>query len=125
MSAGWYARHLGGGTQAPPAPPQQNPNYPPAYQPSQPPPVAPPPTMTQQGQALPPGQMPLIDAVQMWRGGPAHRTDPHPCPQCGGDHYYSRTQGPSRGPAPAPMCFDCGYNGMFDQGDPSTWGATG
>lgn len=126
---GWYARRLGGQQTLPPQNP--NPNYPPTYQPTAPPP-GPPPNQYQQpqpvgpgGQPLPEGQIPIMDAVQMWRGGPAHRTDPHPCPSCGGQHYYSRTQGPSRGPAPAPMCFDCGYNGMFDQGDPAIWGSAG
>jgi hypothetical protein len=56
-----------------------------------------------------------------WQGGEAHKRESHPCPQCNGGHYFSRTNGPSRGPAPAPMCYDCGYNGMFIQGDPAVW----
>jgi hypothetical protein len=31
------------------------------------------------------------------------------CPGCGGNNYFSRSQGVVRGPAPAPSCFDCGY----------------
>jgi hypothetical protein len=65
----------------------------------------------------------LWEMAGYWvHGGPAHKIDREPCPQCGSNHFYSRTNGKAqRGPAPAPHCFDCGYNGMFDQGLESTW----
>lgn len=63
----------------------------------------------------------LWDAMQNWRGGPAHRTDPNPCPNCGSKNFSARTTGIMRGPPPAPHCFNCGYNGMFEQGLASSW----
>lgn len=59
--------------------------------------------------------------AQFWTGGEAHAKERTPCPQCGGQHYFSRAHQVSRGPAPAPMCADCGYNGMFVQGDAAVW----
>ena len=62
------------------------------------------------------------DMMQHWRGGKAHKIDREPCPECGSDQYYSRTgDGPRRGPPPAPHCFSCGYNGLFQQGLPTSW----
>jgi hypothetical protein len=119
---GWWARRLGN----PPAPQQQS-SYPPTqYQPMAAPTYAPQqPQYAPQGQPqqqpVPPGQMNVMDAIQRWQGGPAHRTDPYPCPACGSMHYFSRVNGPSRGPAPAPICYSCGYNGLFSQGDPAVW----
>ena len=63
----------------------------------------------------------LWGAMQHWRGGKAHRVDREPCPECGSDQYYSRTEGARRGPPPAPHCFQCGYNGLFTQGLQATW----
>ena len=64
------------------------------------------------------------DMMLLWRGGKAHKIDAEPCPQCGSVRYYSRTgEGARRGPPPAPHCFDCGFNGLFDQGMASTWQA--
>lgn len=59
-----------------------------------------------------------------WQGGKAHKIDPDPCPQCGSNQYFSRTGAEvRRGPPPAPHCFSCGFNGMFDQGLASSWSA--
>lgn len=111
----WWARRLGSPQHQPPAPViRQQPQY---QQPVHP----------QSPQAQPQYQQPrvtaenLYEAAMSWQGGPAARTETQSCPQCGGGHYFSRTNGPSRGPAPAPMCYDCGYNGMFTQGDPAVW----
>lgn len=65
----------------------------------------------------------LYGAMSHWHGGQAHKFDSQPCPECGGNQYYSRSSGVRRGPPPAPHCYNCGYNGMFDQGEPATWGA--
>lgn len=110
----WYARRLG-------SPQPQRSSYPPTQSAA--------PATTYTPQQTPQGGQgvrevdTIYEAAQYWRGGEAHRTETNSCPRCGGQHYYSRSQGIARGPVPAPMCFDCGYNGMFDQGDPSTWGA--
>jgi hypothetical protein len=82
-------------------------------------------------QPAPPPQVPgdvtidnLFDAMKFWKGGPGAKTDPDPCPNCGSNQYFSRAVG-KRGPPPAPHCYNCGYNdGMFTQGEATTWGAT-
>lgn len=64
----------------------------------------------------------LWGAMQQWNGGKAHKIDAEPCPECGSARYYSRTgEGTRRGPPPAPHCFDCGFNGMFQQGMATSW----
>jgi hypothetical protein len=63
----------------------------------------------------------LWGAMQTWRGGKAHKIDSEPCPECGSPNFYSRTDGARRGPPPAPHCFACGYNGMFQQGLMTSW----
>jgi hypothetical protein len=127
-STGWYARHLGG--KLPPPQPQ-------AYQP---PPQNYPPAQPQgypqhqnyegytQQTPYPSPQQPqinnihdVVSAMGQWQGGEAARTETQRCPQCGGNHFFSRAQGARRGPPPAPSCFDCGYTGLFEQGDPTTW----
>lgn len=38
------------------------------------------------------------------------------CPECGSNNFFSRRNTMMRGPAPAPICEDCGYNGgLFEQ----------
>lgn len=115
---GWWARKLGN-----PQPQQQ---YPPTqYQPQPAPQYQQAPQYPQQQQQQ--QQQPRVTAENLyqaaltWQGGEAHRTEVYNCPKCGGGHYFSRSAGVSRGPAPAPMCYDCGYNGMFTQGDPATY----
>lgn len=67
----------------------------------------------------------LFDAMKFWKGGPAAKTDPDPCPNCGSNQFFSRSTGSRRGPPPAPHCYNCGYNdGMFTQGEATTWGAS-
>jgi hypothetical protein len=123
--SGWWARRLGEQPQQRQTPIYPQPQYPnPQYQQQAPqyPQQAPQQPQYQQSPQHPQVTVDnLFEAAMTWQGGPAARTETQPCPQCGGGHYFSRTNGPSRGPAPAPMCYDCGYNGMFIQGDPSTW----
>jgi hypothetical protein len=65
----------------------------------------------------------VLMLMNHWTGGEGTKTETNKCPSCGGNHYFSRSQGTMRGPAPAPMCYTCGYNGMFEQADQSTWSA--
>jgi predicted RNA-binding Zn-ribbon protein involved in translation (DUF1610 family) len=103
-----YQQHPQAYQQPTPAPQwQQQPQY---QQPQQPPPPV---TIAN-----------LWDAMKEWRGGKAHRVDAQPCPECGGNQYYSRSDGARRGPPPAPHCYNCGYNGLFEQGEAATWGAS-
>lgn len=52
-----------------------------------------------------------------WTGGKAAQTETGTCPNCGSSNYFSRrteskvTQNGMA--APAPQCFECSYNGMF------------
>lgn len=62
----------------------------------------------------------FAQAMGFWRGGKGQQEQER-CPNCG-DTLWSRTNGKSRGPAPAPLCYHCGYNGMFEQGQASSWG---
>jgi hypothetical protein len=112
-SSGWYARKFGGQRQQP-QPQQMRP--PPGYIPQQ--------QMQPQVQQAPPKVTidNLWGAMTTWHGGKAHKIDPDPCPECGSTRYYSRSgEGVRRGPPPAPHCFDCGFNGMFQQGMASSW----
>lgn len=76
-------------------------------------------------QALPPGSIGIHDfpnVMKFWRGGKARKLNPEPCPECGSSNFVEN-YGARRGPQPAPHCWNCGYNGLFEQGLPSTWGA--
>ena len=122
----WYARRLQ--QQAPPPQQRQQVPYYPPQAPNQY--VQPQPTPGQHQmppQTPPPGSVNhnnFMQMASMWRGGPAMRADPGGCPECGSPRFFSRKQAVSRGPEPAPRCFDCGYaGGLFTQGDPATWGA--
>ena len=66
----------------------------------------------------------LYQQAGNWRGGPAAKTNPDPCPKCGGNQYFANLQVSKRGPQPAGHCYNCGFNdGMFEQGLASSWGA--
>jgi hypothetical protein len=52
-----------------------------------------------------------------WSGGQAHKEESGTCPNCGSSNYFSRRREAKvtqNGMAtPAPQCFNCSYNGMF------------
>jgi len=125
-SSSWYARKMaqvrGNGQpfqgRAPAAPvaryQEPQPRYQQQYQQvPAPPPDAPPETLTEflemqkHGQGLVPGK--------------GAKLNPEPCPNCGGNLFYADLGLKRRGPAPAPHCFTCGYNEMFEQGLESNW----
>jgi hypothetical protein len=75
--------------------------------------MAPPETLTE-----------MLDMQQHGKGlapGKGARLNPDPCPNCGGSLYYHDLGKKSRGPQPAPHCFTCGYNDLFEQGLESNW----
>lgn len=126
-NAGWYARKMAalrGPHQAQQRPtsvpsarfqPQPQPPQPQQFvQQFQQPQVAPPPVTIDN----------LWHAMQNWKGGKAHKLDSEPCPECGSSNYYSRSDGARRGPPPAPHCFSCGFNGLFEQGMVTSWQPT-
>lgn len=116
MSSDWYARKLA--QAAPPQQPQQQ-SYPGT---ALPPPYVPP---------VPPSSTPQVtkeniaDVAGLWKGGQATKTETQRCPNCGGDHFFSMSNGVSAGGAgarlatsrgmatTAPRCFDCGYTTAF------------
>lgn len=53
--------------------------------------------------------------------GQGHRLNPDPCPSCGSNQYFEVLSGKRRGPPPAPHCYNCGYNGLFEQGLEGNW----
>ena len=53
--------------------------------------------------------------------GKGARLNPDPCPNCGGTLFYDDLGLKRRGPPPAPHCFNCGYNGLFEQGLEGNW----
>lgn len=80
----------------------------------------------QQHHPDPNGQVTMGDAIRTWQGGEAWKKDGHlVCPSCGSNNYFSRTSrtGGSmiNGASPAPRCYECGYNGLYEQADQSAW----
>lgn len=57
------------------------------------------------------------------KGGQATRTETASCPQCGGRYVFSRGTG-ATGLRPAPRCYECGWNGIYSQGDQATWASS-
>lgn len=59
------------------------------------------------------------------KGGEATRREVSTCPACGGSYVFSRTKSGGGtlvgGAAPAPRCYTCGWNGLYEQGDESSW----
>lgn len=64
------------------------------------------------------GQLHMGEAIMYWRGGEGTRKETNRCPKCNGANYFSRSDQKvftQNGAAtPAPKCFNCGYNGLFE-----------
>lgn len=63
------------------------------------------------------------EALRLWKGGEAMRKEGNmTCPECGSIYVFSRTgRGQNtmvNGAAPAPRCYECGWNGLYDQAIP-------
>jgi hypothetical protein len=68
-------------------------------------------------------QIDMSTAIRMWQGGEATRKEGNmTCPDCGSIYVFSRTgRGHNtmiNGASPAPRCYECGWNGMYDQALP-------
>lgn len=90
-------------------------------------------------QSFPSGRQELLDpsrpanenitmgeALRLWQGGEAMRKEGNmTCPECGSIYVFSRTGRGSgtmvNGASPAPRCYECGWNGMYDQGSQGSW----
>lgn len=71
----------------------------------------------------PTDQITMGEALRLWQGGEAMRKEGNlTCPDCGGIYVFSRTgRGHNttiNGANPAPRCYECGWNGMYDQALP-------
>ena len=130
MSNDWWSKKLSG--QQPQAAPRQSlpPVTAPIRFPVQVPAQAPQQHQVQQGdsrlldQSKPPtAEIKMGDAIRLWRGGEATRREgDSSCPSCGSHLVFSRAKGSMvGGKSPAPRCFECGWNGLYDQGDQSNW----
>lgn len=133
-NSSWWANKLGH-QQPPPRgitlpatpPPQQQVATPqPAPQPAQQP-VAPAKDVLDPSRD-PNAEVPMGEAMRLWRGGEAHRTEGNmACPDCGSTTGYTAYSGRGasgsrvNGQQPRPHCFECGYNGSFSQGLESNW----
>jgi hypothetical protein len=73
-------------------------------------------------QSNPNGQIDMATAIRSWKGGEAHRIDGGlTCPRCGSKNVFSRSNGSVGGRVPAPRCFECGWNGIYEQADQASW----
>lgn len=68
-------------------------------------------------------QLSMGEAIRMWKGGEAARREGSmTCPACGSRNVFSRAKGTMvNGATPAPRCFECGWNGIYEQGEQSSW----
>lgn len=120
----WWARKL-----APAVPPKYGLTVPqpqPVYYPQQQtsaPVQAPPPSSVQAVVPAPTDEMTAGEAVRRWQGGEANRIG-GACPGCGSKSGYTPgyKQGRVSGHSPRPHCFECGYNGEYEQADAASWG---
>lgn len=131
MSSDWWSKKLSGQptqtTQRPALPPVQAPIRFPVQVPAQAPTQQYPQTQ-QDSRVLDPSKPPnaeisMGDALRLWKGGEAMRREGNTsCPACGSHLVFSRSKNSMvGGKAPAPRCFECGWNGLYDQGEQSNW----
>jgi predicted nucleic-acid-binding Zn-ribbon protein len=72
-------------------------------------------------------QISMGDAIRLWQGGEAMRREGDmTCPDCGSRNVFGRSSRATNtsvsGKAPAPRCFECGWNGMYNQAIEGSWG---
>lgn len=137
MSNGWWGKKLQA-TQ--PGGIQVGPQHYPQQQYVQPQPIAPPqqPVIQQmQVQEIDGAKVSYLEMARAhdgekiskyWKGGEAMRTEGNlGCPQCGSTTSFTAYSGQGgmaagiAGNRPRPHCFECGYNGLFAQGEQSNW----
>ena len=79
-------------------------------------------TRTPRTEDLPPPES-FSEALQrgMTKGGEAARNAMN-CPECGSGNVFTRAKGNMQnGASPAPRCYECGWNGLYDQGQQGSW----
>lgn len=134
MSSDWWSRRLSNAPQpATRATPQSTPPSSPLRFPVQVP-TSPQPAQHQQGRQqvldenrAPTDNISMGDAIRLWKGGEAMRKEGNmTCPECGSSNVFGRSTRASNttvgGKAPAPRCFECGWNGLYNQAIEGSWG---
>ena len=130
----WWSRRLSNAPQPAQrtAPQSTPPSSPPLRFPVQVP-TTPQPVQHQQGRQqvldenrAPTDNISMGDAIRLWKGGEAMRKEGNmSCPECGSPHVFGRSTRASNttvgGKAPAPRCFECGWNGLYNQAIEGSW----
>ena len=114
----WWTKKLAGEK---PTPQPRIPGIP--YTPTQQPQAQPQPRQVTP-QDLPKDEhIPMGAAIRMWKGGEAHRKEGDmSCPDCGSKNVFTRSKNNIiNGKAPAPRCFECGWNGLYEQATQISW----
>lgn len=123
MSTDWWSRRL---TSNSPAPQTTRTSVPPTTPAIRFPVQAPSQSPMPMGQPTQQSETPATmgEAIRVWRGGEAMRKEGHMrCPECGSQHVFTRVGSGTtvNGSQPAPRCFECGWNGKYNQGEQSNW----
>ena len=122
----WWSKKLAGENPTPQRTYATPPTTAPLRIPTQAPQAQPQPQQTADNQRLldpnrgPQDQITMGEALRLWKGGEAMRKEGNStCPECGSIYVFSRTgRGAGtliNGAAPAPRCYECGWNGLYDQ----------
>lgn len=134
MSNDWWAKRLSNNPRPQPTntqstPPSSPPLRFPVQVPTSPQPVQQPQDRQQvlDENRAPTDQISMGDAIRLWRGGEAMRREGNmTCPDCGSSNVFGRSSRASNttiaGKAPAPRCFECGWNGIYNQAIEGSWG---
>lgn len=128
----WWSKKLSGQRPTPSRPVTTPPTTPPIRIPQpQQESVSPPPPQQQGGKQLADPSQPanaevsFSQALRNWSGGEASRNN-LTCPDCGSIYVFTRTgRGTGtmvNGATPAPRCYECGWNGLYDQASQGNWG---
>jgi hypothetical protein len=129
----WWSKKLAGEKPTPQRSFTTPPTSPPLRIPMSSPAATPQPQYQQEGrqELLDPSRPPnenitMGEALRLWKGGEAMRKEGNvTCPDCGSIYVFSRTgRGAGtmvNGASPAPRCYECGWNGMYDQGSVGSW----
>lgn len=135
MSSDWWSRKLSNTPQ-----PSTSRSTPPSYIPPSSPPLRFPTAQPQGVQVTdqngrqtllrpdldPKAEITFGEALKLWKGGEAMRKQGDmSCPECGSPNVFIRSSKSSsntvQGNSPAPRCFECGWNGLYDQASQSNW----
>lgn len=133
MSNDWWSKRLSNSPQpARTAPQSTPPSSPPLRFPVQVPVAQQPQQRAQQQKVLDASrdateQISMGDAIRLWQGGEAMRKEGGmTCPECGSNNVFGRSTRSSNtmvgGKSPAPRCFECGWNGLYNQAIEGSWG---